>query len=75
MFRVPADPRNPTFDAVIKVGFWRWLTSSKAGRREWRRRRDLAARTAGANQRVRAQAAADAARARHAERKARRDDG
>jgi hypothetical protein len=27
------------------VGFWRWLTSSKADRTEWRRRRDAATHT------------------------------
>lgn len=40
--RVPADPHNPTYNHVFLVGFWRWLTSSAADRREWRRRRDIA---------------------------------
>lgn len=40
--RVPADPHNPSYSHVFLVGFWRWLTSSGADRKEWRRRRDIA---------------------------------
>ncbi len=55
MFRVPSDPVNPTFDHTFKVGFWRWMGTSfsKAGadeRKEWMRRRDVAARVAQQNQ-------------------------
>lgn len=41
---VPVDPQNPTWDATFKVGFWRWLTSSKRERQEWFRLRQAAAR-------------------------------
>lgn len=50
MFRVPANPDNPTFNNTIKIGLWRWLTSSAADRKEWARRRNVAAKTAQANQ-------------------------
>lgn len=45
MFKVPNDPRNPTYDNTRTIGFWQWLTSSKADRSEWRRRRDAATHT------------------------------
>lgn len=54
MFRVPVDADAPTFDQVTKVGFFKWLTSSKAERSEWMRRRNAAAQTAAVNQRARA---------------------
>lgn len=74
MFRVPSDPDSPSFDQTFKVGFWRWLTSSGADRKEWARRRNLAAKAAqrGQQQRIdqwagrkqaEAQAGMDAARA------------
>lgn len=40
--RVPTDSDNPTYDSTFKVGFMRWLTSSKAERNEWTRRRNAA---------------------------------
>lgn len=43
--RVPADPNNPTYDNTFNVGFWRWLTSNAAERKEWARRRNAATRT------------------------------
>jgi hypothetical protein len=46
VFRVPSDPTRPTFDQTFNVGFWRWLTSSKADRAEWERRRNEAAELA-----------------------------
>jgi hypothetical protein len=55
MFRIPANADAPTFDDTFDVGFFRWLTSKKAERVEWRRRRDAAAKTAAANQRLRRQ--------------------
>lgn len=75
MFRVPSDPDSPSFDQTFKVGFWRWLTSSGADRKEWARRRNLAAKAAqrGQQQRIdqwagrkqaEAQAGMDAARGR-----------
>lgn len=64
MFRVPQDPANPTFDHTFKVGFGRWMTSSKADRTEWSRRRNAAARTAGRNQASRADTRARAAQIR-----------
>lgn len=42
MFRVPNSADNPTYDDTFKVGFWRWLTSSAADRKEWARRRNAA---------------------------------
>lgn len=50
MFRVPADPANPSFDHVVSIGFGRWLTSSGADRREWARRRNAAAAAARSGQ-------------------------
>lgn len=54
MFTVPADPDNPSYDRTFTVSFWQWLTSSKADRQEWRRRRDAVgqARVARADARV-----------------------
>lgn len=40
MFRVPRDPHNPTLADSERIGFFRWLTSSKADRKEWARRRN-----------------------------------
>lgn len=54
MFRVPVDADAPTFDRVMKIGFFKWLTSSKSDRNEWMRRRNAAAQTAAVNQRARA---------------------
>jgi hypothetical protein len=51
--RVPVSSLNPTFDDTVKVGFWRWLTSTKQERRMWRWLRDRAAETARDNQRRR----------------------
>jgi hypothetical protein len=45
--RVPSSADNPTYDETFKVGFWRWLTSSKADRVEWARRRNAATVAAG----------------------------
>jgi hypothetical protein len=59
MFRVPTNPDNPTFDNTFKVGFVRWLTSSKTDRGEWARRRNAAAKTAETNQNARFDAWAD----------------
>jgi hypothetical protein len=53
MFRVPSDPREPSFDVTQKVGFFRWLTSTKTDRIEWRRRRDAAAGLAAIHQSMR----------------------
>jgi hypothetical protein len=39
MFRVPADADDPTFDRTEKISVRRWLTSSRAERMEWKRRR------------------------------------
>jgi hypothetical protein len=52
MFRVPADPANPTFDETTKVSFWQWFTSSKADRKEWQRRRNAGAKLADANRKA-----------------------
>jgi hypothetical protein len=49
MFRVPTDAQNPTFDNTTKIGFFKWLTSSKTDRIEWARRRNAAAQTARTN--------------------------
>jgi hypothetical protein len=65
MFRVPVDAAAPTFDATFKVGWWRWLTSSRADRVEWARRRNAAAQLAGANLRQRTSTAAAEAKARY----------
>ena len=43
MFQVPEDFETPTFDHTFKVGFVRWLKSTKAEREEWARRRNAAA--------------------------------
>ena len=53
MFRVPNDAARPSFDDTTKVGFFGWLKSSKAERREWRRRRDAAAQLARRDQNAR----------------------
>jgi hypothetical protein len=45
----------PTFDNTFKVTFGMWLLSTKFERREWRRRRDLAAKLAGKNMGERAE--------------------
>ncbi len=45
MFKVPSDPDNPSYDDTFTVSFWRWLTSSKADRGEWRRRKNAAIHT------------------------------
>jgi hypothetical protein len=58
MFRVPANPVSPTFDDATKVGFCRWLLSSKAERMEWMRRRNVAADNARINQNIRGSAKA-----------------
>lgn len=50
MFRVPTNPVFPTFDETEKISFRRWLTSKAEERKEWARRRNLAARTAQRNQ-------------------------
>ena len=50
MFRVPTDAEQPTFDQTTKISFWRWLTSRKADRVEWARRRNEAAKLAQRNQ-------------------------
>lgn len=68
--RVPTDPTSPTFDSTYKVGFMKWLTSSKAERQEWARRRNTAAQAARTNQNKRAQDWADR---KQAERDGRRD--
>lgn len=62
MFRVPQDPEKPSFDQTFKVGFVRWLKSSKPERKEWMRRRNAASAVAAANQQARAQAAKEAGR-------------
>lgn len=56
MFRVPSNADAPTFDDTFKVGFFRWLSSKGVERIEWQRRRNMAAQTAAANQRARAEA-------------------
>lgn len=48
MFRVPSDGTYPE----VKISFMRWLTSSAADRREWKRRRNAAAQAAGASRRA-----------------------
>ncbi len=68
MFRVPLDAQDPTFDRVEKVSLRRWITSSKAERAEWKRRRDLAAAVAKSR---RAQRAAEMGARRQAERASR----
>lgn len=55
MFRVPLNPDYPTFDQTEKIGFVRWLTSGKAERVEWARRRNAAAQLARTNQVARGQ--------------------
>jgi hypothetical protein len=50
MFRVPRDGVRPSFDEAFSVSFWKWLTSNKYERREWQRRRNLAADRARVNQ-------------------------
>lgn len=46
MFRVPVDPHRPSYDSTFTVTFWQWLTSHKAQRMEWVRRRKIAWRLA-----------------------------
>ncbi len=53
--RVPVSAEHPSFDYTTKIGFWRWLTSSAADRKEWARRRNAAAKTAQGNQQQRAE--------------------
>jgi hypothetical protein len=48
MFRVPVDAEDPTFDRTEKISVRRWLTSGRAERTEWKRRRNVAAATAAA---------------------------
>ena len=74
MFRVPADPTNPSFDHTFKVGFFGLLRSSKADRAEWARRRNAAAKLAEQHQNARAEAWAERKRAEHEERKRERDE-
>jgi len=50
MFRVPNSAEAPTFDATTTISFWRWLTSSRAERDEWMRRRNVASKLALQNQ-------------------------
>lgn len=50
MFRVPKDLVWPTFDDVAKISFWRWLTSSKSERIQWKSLRNRAAMNAKINQ-------------------------
>ena len=56
MFRVPLNAARPTFDETVKVGVFNWLTSSRADRQEWARRRNAAAKAARVNQNARAAA-------------------
>jgi hypothetical protein len=56
MLRVPVNAARPTFDETVKVGFFSWLTSSRADRQEWARRRNAAAKAARVNQNARAAA-------------------
>lgn len=42
MWTVPRNAEDPSYDDAEKIGFWRWLTSSKADRTEWVRRRKIA---------------------------------
>jgi len=53
VFRVPSDPIRPSFDEVEHVGFWHWLFSSSSARKEWQRRRNVAAQTAQQGQEAR----------------------
>lgn len=53
MFKVPVDPHSPTYDSTFTVGFWQWLTSSKAERMEWRRRKNLAIPTSPSLRKIR----------------------
>lgn len=71
MFRVPISADNPTFDYSERVGFVRWLKSSKAEREEWARRRNLAATKARLGQNTRLDEWTERKRAEHEERKAR----
>jgi hypothetical protein len=57
--RVPTSATEPTFDQTFRVGFWRWLTSSKPDRAEWARRRNAAAEAARRGQDDRVQRWAD----------------
>jgi hypothetical protein len=50
MFRVPVSQTLPTFDETFKVSFWQWLTSGKAERVDWMRRRNVAVKVAANNQ-------------------------
>jgi hypothetical protein len=46
MFCVPVNAARPTFAETVKVGVFHWLTSSRADRQEWARRRKAAAQAA-----------------------------
>jgi hypothetical protein len=76
VFRVPADADHPTFDDTFEVSTRKWMTSSKADRQEWERRRNLAAQTAqaGQEQRIGEWTAERSARVK-AKRQAKRDAG
>jgi hypothetical protein len=75
-FRVPSDPDNPTFDDTFEVNTRQWMTSSKADRLEWQRRRNAAAKVAKTNQDARAEAWAERKIAEgEARREAKRQDG
>lgn len=50
MFRVPINPEFPSFDETEKIGFARWLFSTRAERKEWIRLRTDAAKRAQRNQ-------------------------
>lgn len=52
MFRVPRDGERPSFDEAFSVSFWKWLTSNKYERKEWQRRRNMAADRARVNQNI-----------------------
>ncbi len=54
MFRVPLNAARPTFDETVKVGVFNWLTSSRADRQEWARRRNAAAKAARVSRNARA---------------------
>jgi hypothetical protein len=54
MVRVPVNAARPTFDETVKVGVFHWLTSSRADRQEWARRRKAAAQAARVNHNARA---------------------
>lgn len=74
MFRVPVNSDRPTYDRTFKVSFGRWLLSTRWERREWRRRRDAAARLAASNQQQRWNERLDPDHTRHVQVDARRRD-